>query len=111
MAISRASTDSFYYIGVSPGGSRVSLYVGNEPGGSVFKIIEADRTVRTINVRRVLGGALLGLASVPRWIDEDHLMVRYSTRYRRFGVLVILDANDGSVVHEFVIPSAGRRVF
>ncbi len=111
----RASTESFYYIGVSPGGSRVSLYVGNERGASVFKIIEADRTVRTINVRRVLGGALLWLASVPRWIDEDHLMVRYSTRgstrYLRFGVVVVLDVNDGSVVHEFVIPSSGGGVF
>ena len=100
---------------MSPSGNRVSSYVGHERGASIFKIVEADRTVRTINVRRFLGGAILDLASVPRWIDEDHLMVRYSTsgstRYLRFGVVVIFDVNDGSVVHEFGIPSSDRSFF
>lgn len=103
------------YIGVSPSGSRVSLYIGQERGESIFRIVDADRTVRTIRTRARFGGVLLGLSSAPRWIDEDHVTVRYAGRRSsgvlRFGAAVVLDVNDGSIVHEFVIPSRGRRIY
>jgi ABC-type transport system involved in multi-copper enzyme maturation permease subunit len=103
------------YIGVSPSGSRVSLYVGQERGATVFKIVEADRTVRTMNVRHFFGAALLSPSSAPRWIDEDHMMVRYSARrssqYLRFAAAAVLDVNDGSVVHEFIIPYTSGTIY
>jgi len=103
------------FIAVSPRGSRVSFSVGRRRGFNEFRILEADRTMRTIEMRRFLDGVLRGPYAAPQWIDEDHLLVRYYTRtrirYQTFAVAVVLNANDGSVAHEFIIPSYGGRHF
>jgi len=106
--------DEFGDVRVSPDGSRVSLYARRARQPGEFIVVDRDGIEHTLDVRRFVGGVLSSPRYSPEWVDEDHLLARYSDysqRYLRYSLIVVFDANDGSVTHEFVIPSSGRRIF
>ncbi len=101
---------TLHFIRVSPRGERVSVSIGHEMGPSGFHILDGDRSVRTLELRRFVDGVLTGPRSAPEWIDDDHVLVRYRargpTRYLIFALAVVFNVDDGTVAHEFIIPPA-----
>ncbi|MGD8327969.1 MAG: hypothetical protein PVJ49_00955, partial [Acidobacteriota bacterium] len=109
-------------IGISPGGYRASFFSPQRNDRTAdFRIVEADGTARRVDVRHPSGGALLDPLSTPRWLGEDQVVFSYASphtnasshtvRYLRFGAAAIMNVNDGSVVHEFVIPPTDADVY
>lgn len=110
------------YVGISPGGDRASFFSPHRNDRTAdFRIIDADGTTRRVDVRHPVGGALLDPLSTPRWLGEDRVVFSYASphtnasshtvRYLRFGAAVIMNVDDGSVVHEFVIPPIDADVY
>jgi len=102
-------------IAVSPSGRRTALYLrrrNDGPGEYLF--VEADGTTRSIDMHRFIDNLRRSPRTTPRWLDEDHIFLRYSAPWRSnylgIAAAVVMDVNDGAVKHEYLIPPTGTWI-
>lgn len=106
-------------VALSPDGSRV-VFRAAPAGGPLRFIIAGEGEPQQLDLRRFIGNVLSEPSGDPLWIDNDHLLLRHENRGwrrldfsgRREAAVVVIRADDGSVVREYGIPRFfGSRVF